>query len=160
MAYHREPSKFEVSILNVKNLAKEAVLYLIGQGQDMSGTRLKLNFAPYGIAVGKDGKHYFFDNEGCGTFYPIEEDGIELDWCKEFYDENGEPTSVILSPCMRTTLTFEETMAIPVEKVVRLDEFVRKFSDRLERNFLNVERFLAGEIDRTGKRIVKESVKG
>jgi len=155
MAY-REPSKFQVNVLSVKNLAKEAVLFLIGNGYDMAGTRLRLNFAPYGIVVGKDRKHYLFDNEGCGTFIPIEEGGIELYWCKEFFNEKGEKTGVDLSPCMETTLTFEEAMAVPVEKTVRLDEFIRTFGSRLENNFLKVERFLAGEIDRTGKRIRKD----
>jgi len=159
MAGNRTPSKFMVNVLNLKKMEKEGVLFLIENGYDMNASRLVAEYAPYGVVTDVNGNHYLIDNEGCGTNIPLETKKDFIVWDKITHDEK-ESCDIISYSVMKTNLNLEDALAIPVEKTVSLDKFIRVFGDRLDRNYGNWERFLSGVIDREGKYIkqTKEKV--
>ena len=152
---NREPSKYNVNVLNLNNLAKNTILFLIENGYETNGMRLRPPFFPLGIITDDKGKHYLIDNEGVGTFIPLEDEEDNIEWCADYYGEDGKIKGSNIYPIAKTSINLEEALDIPVEKVVRLDEFIRIFGDRLERNLLNVEKFLSGKINRDGNRVSK-----
>lgn len=154
MAGNRTPSKFMVNVLNLKEIEKQGVLFLIENGYDMNGSRLVAEYEPYGIVSDINGNHYLIDNEGCGTNIPLEKEKDYIVWDKITHDESGS-CDIITYRVIKTNLNLEDALSIPITKSVRLDKFIRVFGDRLDRNYGNWERFLLGIIDREGNRINK-----
>lgn len=139
---NRLPSKHMVKVLNMKNLEKEVATYLLGNGYDMNGSRVTAQFAPIGLVVDVTGKHYLINHEGCGSGISLETEKEKIGWCKDTYDEKGNLTSIGCYPIVECSLDLADVLFMPVEKEVRLDEFVRVFGDRLDRNYANWEKFL------------------
>lgn len=158
MAGNRTPSKFTVSVLNLKQMEKEGVLFLIENGYDMNASRLVAEYEPYGVVTDVNGKHYLIDNEGCGTNIPLEDKKDFIVWDKITHDEK-ESCDIITYQVIKTNLNLEDVLAIPVVKNMRLDKFIRVFGDRLDRNYGNWERFLSGVIDREGNYIKQVQAK-
>jgi hypothetical protein len=158
MDRNRIPSKFKVSVLNLKKMEKEGVLFLIENGYDMNASRLVAEYAPYGIVTDVNGNHYLIDNEGCGTNIPLETEKDFIVWDKITHDEK-ESCDIISYSVIKTNLNLESALAIPVKATVSLDKFIRVFGDRLDRNYGNLERFLSGIIDREGNYIKQTTVK-
>lgn len=157
MAENRTPSKFMVSVLNLKQMEKEGVLFLIGNGYDMNNSHLIAEHEPYGIVTDVNGKHYLIDHEGCGTNIPLEDEKDFIVWDKIIHDEK-ESCDIITYQVIKTNLDLEDALAIPVKNSIRLDKFIRVFGARLDRNYENWERFLSGIIDRKGNYIKKSQV--
>jgi len=149
----RSPSTHMVKVLNLNEMKKNAVLFLIGNGYDMNAARLTAQFAPIGLVTDMNGKHYLIDNEGCGSGVALEDEKDTIGWCKDTYNKDGTLATIGCYPIMESHVDYVDVMGIPVEKVIRLDEFVRVFGDRLDRNCGNWDRFLSGLIDKEGKRI-------
>lgn len=154
MARNRTPSRFMVNVLNLKKMEKEGVLFLVENGYDMDGSHLVAAYEPYGIVSDINGNHYLINNEGCGTNIPLETEKDYIIWDKITHDETNS-CDTITYQIIKTNINLEEALSIPVTKSVSLDEFIRVFGDRLDRNYVNWERFLSGIIDRKGNRINK-----
>lgn len=146
---NREPSKHIVRVLNLKNMAKEAVAFLIGKGYDLNRCRLEPEWQHYGIVTDVNGKHYLINWEGCGSGIPLEREKDSINFCKNEYDEEGRMVTIGMSPIVAESFDIVDAMAIPVEKEVRLDEFVRKAGPRLDRNCATWDRFLTIGIEPT-----------
>lgn len=147
---NRLPSNHMVKVLNLKNLEKEVATFLLGNGYEMNGARITAQFAPIGLVVDMTGRHYLINHEGCGSGVSLESEKDKIGWCKDTYDEKGNLTSIGCYPIVESSLDLVDVLSIPVEKEVRLDEFIRVFGDRLDSNCVTWDKLLSGRLAAKG----------
>lgn len=152
----REKSNHFVTLLKIDKLQDRVTDMMQKNGKIDSNTKMEAGWTPFGIAE-KDGKHYLFDHEGCGSFEPFDDTQDCIDWYEHTYKE-GKLSAFNMMPTARSSFVYQELVdeKIITKKRIRLDTFIRTGGTRLEGNYSNVERFLSGKIDKHGHRIKQE----
>lgn len=142
----RTPSKYLVTVLDITPLAEHMRNSFIEAGYDMSHITVSTPYN-WGIVEAKNGYHYLINSEGCGSGVGLEYSKDEILWYKDYWDNWGKQTGFDAVPTARTLLNYEDILnEVPTRGcLIRLDEFIRTFGDRLDRNYVNWERFLDGE---------------
>lgn len=152
----RRKSEILVTVLDMKRFSDDVLSYLTATGYAVKGCEIEPYYAPLGIVSGFDGKHYLINKEACGDSLSIEEDDAHIRWYRKYLDESGNITGFDMFPFVETNHNWAEISGYASKEIVSLDEFVRvSGGDRLERNFGNWDRFLRGEIDAEGNRVLK-----
>ena len=92
---------------------------------------------------------FILDNDGVGNNHPITAD---KPYTLEFYsertstnEEGEESTSLSMMPSCEMKLNDQDLRSHATGDTKPLDEFIRTFGDRLERNYYNWEQHLNGE---------------
>lgn len=139
----RTESKYTVQVIDISKMQERAEKYLRDKEELAENQFLNAPYTPFFVVQGKNGKHYLFDNEACGSTAALEDADGQVDWYRNTNGETGQMVSFEIYPCVRSTFDYDELLELstPVE-MKRMDLAIRVFGDRLERNYAELERFL------------------
>jgi hypothetical protein len=152
----RKPSAHYVTLLNLDKWEERMTAMMLKAGRISTNVKMEAGWKPLGL-IEKDGKHYLIDHDGVGNFEPLETSDDYIYWYEHTYVD-GKMTSFNTVPTAQTTFYYDDLVKEKVitKKRVRLNEYVRSFGARLDRNYANIENFLDGKIDKNGNRIVQK----
>ena len=137
MRNEREDSKVMVELLDFTNHKAEALAYWHEQGNEAD--RMTITNS-HGIVVTDDGM-FALCSEGVGSEKPVTgEEPFVLEFHSETDTGNGHSFSMI--PVLTMKLDDEGLLASRSGEKVALHDFIRKFGDRLERNYGEWRRLL------------------
>ncbi len=93
---------------------------------------------------------FILNQEGCGpeTEEPVTETQSQPIPLYQTYKKVGGRSRFSIAPFASVSISHERLIGFPVIGVVNLGEWVRKFGDRLERNFHNWNNFLTPIYDK------------
>lgn len=125
--YEREKTSIEVEVLDLTELKKKGVQFLEQQGKKNVAD---VDFEKWGRVLTPKGP-YLICTEGVGSG-PLSADE-EFEVAGYHVTTDG---GMAFMPSVSFTFTGKELADWPVtDETVRLDEFIRTFGDRLERNY-------------------------
>ena len=148
MTTAREASKHEVHLLDFTPLTRRAKEFINqNRSEDKQATACTVRWT-LGYIKTNEGL-FILDNDGVGIDHPISADtpySLEIYGERTYTNENGkEVTEYDMMPSCRLQLSDKTIRQYDTSKRLYLDEFIRTFGDRLERNYYNWEQRLNGE---------------
>ena len=148
MTTTRKASKYEVQLLDFTPLTERAKEFINqNRSEDKQVTACTVRWT-LGYIETNEGL-FILDNDGVGNNHPITADkpyGLEIYGERTYTNENGkEVTEYDMMPSCRLQLSDKAIRDHATGERQPLDEFIRTFGDRLERNYYNWEQHLNGE---------------
>lgn len=153
----RLKSKHMVTILKIDGWKEDITAMMRKAGKIDEYTHMEPVYAPFGI-IEKDGKHYLIDNEGCGSYDPLEDFKDSMEWYEHRKKDGDGCETFNMAPTAESKFFYKDLVErnLISKKRVRLDTFIRTGGIRLEGNYERTDRFLSGKIDKHGNWIKQE----
>ena len=148
MTTTRKASKYTVNLLDFTPLNEQAKEFVNrNRSGEEHATACRHSWSLGFIETGEG--LFILDNDGVGIDHPITADkpySLEIYGERTYINENGkEVTEFDMMPSCRLQLSDKAIRDHATGERQPLDEFIRTFGDRLERNYYNWEQHLNGE---------------
>jgi len=142
MKMTRTPSKHIVQVLDLTGLCERAT----ARKNDSDITRLKkgekLEHAFTWGVVEVEGLHYLINDEGVGSYEPLERENDYIPWYTHTYNDAGAEVSFGIMPCIESVFDYDGLLGnSTVVDNVPLDQFIRTFGSRLDSNYNSMESY-------------------
>ena len=142
MEMTRTPSKHIVQVLDLSGLCEHAT----ASKNKSDITRLNkgeiLEHAYTWGVVEVGGLHYLINNEGVGSYEPLEHENDSINWYVHTYNDTGREIAFSTMPCIETVFDYEGLRdCSTVVDNVPLDQFIRVFGSRLDSNYVRAESY-------------------
>ena len=134
MKNKRTPSKIVVCVVDLTKEAKKA-LEIYNKSHEMKATSMDVDYQ-WGYVKTAKGV-YFLCHEGVGSSHPITaKNSAQVGFYPMFESSHG------LFPGVLVSMDDKDILALRVKKKVKLNNFIRRFGDRLETNYSRWQRHL------------------
>ena len=142
MKMTRTPSNHIVQVLDLSGLCERATASK--NKSDITalnkGEILKHAYA-WGV-VEVDGLHYLVNDEGVGSYEPLERENDSIPWYTHVYNDAGLEISFSIMPCVESVFDYDGLLSnSTVVDNVPLDKFIRTFGSRLNSNYNSMETY-------------------
>ena len=142
MKMTRTPSKNIVQVLDLSGLCERAT----ASKNKSDITRLKrgekLEHAFTWGVVEVAGLHYLINDEGVGSYEPLENENDSIPWYTHAYNYAGTEVSFGIMPCIESVINYDGLLSnSTVVDNVPLDKFIRTFGSRLDSNYNSMETY-------------------